>query len=276
MRNSEPDLERPSPARIYDYLLRGPSEMNLEIDRRFADQILAKFPLVRQLAKVNRWWMNQVARRAAAGGIRQFLDLGSGLPAANAVHEVISGRVGRARVVYVDNEAIAAAWLELAATEAVGDDLRIVALQEDLRDPDAILYNPAVRAEIDFDEPICILFASVLHFVPNSEDIPALLDRYISAAAPGSWLALSHGTDENLDADAVARIRAVVEFYKQSQNPVQLRNRDEIASWMSPLRLLPPGIDRVPAWQTEGADDLAPELSQAGQMMWCAVGEQHV
>ena len=276
MANTELDLDRPSAARIYDYLLRGPSEMNYEIDRQFADDSVKKLPLVRDLARVNRWWMGQVVAQAADAGIRQFLDLGSGLPAAGAVHEIVAGRVGRARVVYVDNEPVAHAWLQLAAAEADGDDLGIVALQADLIEPDTILYHPDVRDLLDFDEPVCVLLASVLHFVPDAEDIPALLDRYLTAVPPGSWLALSHGTDETSDAEAAAKVRAVAEFYRNSQNPVQLRDRDTIVSWMSPLQLLPPGVDVPVAWHTGEPTAVEDELRRAGHLMWCAVGEKHV
>src|SRR5580698_3754651 len=180
------DVTRPSVARVYNYWLGGTD--NFASDRDMGGRMAAVNPALPQLVRHNREFICAAAARAAAAGITQFLDLGSGLPAHPAVHEAVREVIPDARVCYVDNDPAAA--LHAAVLLASGDGLAAVA--SDLTEPEAVLAHPGVRAVLDFARPMGIVLGAVLHFLP-ADAAGRLCAAYLSRAAPGSWLIVSTG-----------------------------------------------------------------------------------
>src|ERR1039457_258862 len=197
------DASVPTPARIYDYMLRG--EHYLDVDARAAQQILSVVPEIRDCAWSNRGFHQRAAKWIAERGVRQFIDIGSGLPTVGNTHEVVQQIDPATRVVYIDNdpmvEAQSRTLLASAGTTTV--------IRGDLREPDTILGNPELRRLIDFSEPAGILMTAVLMFVSDSSDPWSLVARYMDAMPPGSYLSLSHLTDERKRPLTVERFRAV-------------------------------------------------------------------
>jgi SAM-dependent methyltransferase len=235
------DVTVPNVARIYDYLLGGKD--HFEADRAAAEQILAVIPGGSEPARMNRAFLGRVVRfLAAERGIRQFLDIGSGLPTASNVHEIAQQVSPDARVVYVDNDPV----VVLHAQAILADRIKgVIAVRGDLRDPVGIIASPAVRELIDFSEPVAVLLFAVLQFVPDADDPRALLARFRDVMAPGSALALSHVTDENVDAEAGRAARAV---YRGASAPIAPRSRARIEGFFDGLDLLPPGVVGISQW----------------------------
>ena len=239
------DVTVPNVARIYDFILGGKD--NFEADRAAAEQILAVIPGGSGPARMNRAFLGRVVHYLAAQrGIRQFLDIGSGLPTAANVHEIAQAAAPDSRVVYVDNDSV----VVLHAQAILEDRARgVAAVRGDLRDPDGITGSPAVRELIDFSQPTAVLMFAVLHFVPDADDPSALLGRYRDVMAPGSALALSHITDENLDTEAGRAGRAV---YQSTSAPIMPRSRERIEGFFDGLDLLPPGVVGISQWPDPG------------------------
>ncbi|MCA1656060.1 MAG: SAM-dependent methyltransferase, partial [Pseudonocardiaceae bacterium] len=177
------DLERPNAARIYDYLLGGAA--NFEQDRVFAEKLLEVMPQARAAARLNRAFLRRAVRFCVEAGIRQFVDIGSGIPTAGNVHEIAQAVAPTTRVLYVDNEPVAVTHSELL----LRDNPWATNMRGDLTDPEPVLASPL----IDFSQPVAVLMVSVLHFVPDSAAPHEAVARYVSALAPGSFLGLSHG-----------------------------------------------------------------------------------
>src|SRR5258708_10275157 len=184
------DTSRPSPARIYDYMLGGHSYF--DVDEVAAKRIVRAVPEIRDTAWANRGYHQRTATWIARQGVRQFIDIGSGLPAVGNTHEVVSKVHPDARVVYVDNDPM----VELHSQGNLGESGRVNVLCADLRDPDAILDHPAVRELIDPAEPTGLLMTAVLMFVADEDDPWSLVGRYVAAMRSGSYLSLSHLTDD--------------------------------------------------------------------------------
>jgi len=235
------DVTVPNVARIYDYILGGKD--NFEADRAAAAQILAVIPGGSGPARMNRAFLGRVVHFLAADrGIRQFLDIGSGLPTASNVHEIAQAADPDARVVYVDNDPV----VVLHAQAILEDRAKgVAAVRGDLRDPASITASPRVRELIDFSQPVAVLMFAVLHFVPDADDPRALLARFRDVIAPGSALALSHVTDENLDEEASQAGRAV---YQGASAPIVPRSRAQIEGFFDGLDLLPPGVAGISHW----------------------------
>jgi hypothetical protein len=234
------DPNRPTAARIYDCFLGGTH--NFAADRAVAARAIELIPEIPQIARLNRAFVLRAVRHASAQGIRQFLDLGAGIPAAINVHEAAPG----ARVVYVDRDLTAV----LHTREAFGTDPRVAVLHADLTDPGRILADPVVPALIDFDEPVCLLLAAVLHFVPDSPALTAALARYRELAAPGSVLVVSHATGsartEELD--------RMADLFSRTATPLVLRDAHGLATLLSGWQIDAPGIVLGPDWRPDPGD----------------------
>jgi hypothetical protein len=255
------DLDRPSIARVYDYYLGGTH--NVAADRAFADAILRATPEVRTAALGNRAFLYRAVRYLAGRGVRQFIDLGSGIPTAGTVHEILAeaapaGSAGGTggKVVYVDLDPVA-----VAHSRAILDgvpDAAVVA--GDLRKPAEVLANPALRRVVDFREPVAIMLVSVLHFVTAEEHPEDIVAGYAAAAVPGSYVVISHAglaTGRALTADEVTSYEA----YRRSPTPVVLRGRDEVEALFGDLTLVEPGVVPAPLWRPDGPTDHVPEAS---------------
>lgn len=237
---------RPHPARIYDHWLGGKDA--LAIDREVAGKVAEVAPWVVAGARGNRAFLMRAVRELAEAGIDQFLDIGAGLPTAGNVHEMAQRVNPSARVVYVDHDPVVLAH----ARALLAEDERTVAVAGDLRDPEAILADPAVRRHLDFSRPIGVFLVAVLHFVEDREDPVGIVATIREAVAPGSHLVLSHVSDLHDDPKAARRVgptRAAAQMYRELAAPFVLRTRDDLARILEGWELLPPGIVPAQLWR---------------------------
>jgi len=239
------DLDRPNAARIYDYFLGG--ACNFEHDREFADKFLQVLPDAELAARRNRAFLRRAVRHCVNQGIRQFLDLGSGIPTVGNVHEIAQNMDPGCRVLYVDNEPVAVAHSELMLA---GNENAAV-LQADLCDPDTVLTSDSAHRLLALDAPAALLMVAVLHFVPDSADPQAAIKRYLGALAPGSFFVLSHGTDHGIETTTMARDRT----YERTTTPGLSRSRKEILGLMAGTELVEPGLVWTSEWRPDTPED---------------------
>jgi hypothetical protein len=234
-------------ARVYDYWLRGTH--NLVADRELARRMESLDPLVPAAARGNRAFLGRVVRFLVTEcGIRQFMDLGSGIPTVGNVHEIAQHAAPSTRVVYVDRDAtVVALGRELLA----GNDMATV-IHADLRHPEDVLGNPQTRKLIDFTAPVAILFVATLHFVLDSEDPHRIINDYRDAAAPGSYMVISHVSNEDNP-----RLAASIErLYTGRAANGQARSREEILSLFGGWELAEPGLVYAPCWRPTSPGDV--------------------
>jgi hypothetical protein len=252
------DPNRPSAARIYDCFLGGTH--NFAADRAVAARAIELVPELPKVMKANRAFLHRAVRLAAAAGVRQFLDIGSGIPTEGNVHDVARTVCPDARVVYVDREPTAV----LHAQDILGDDPNTVALQGDLQDPDGILADPETRRLLDLDQPVCLLMIAVLHFIPDSATLDAAMRRYHAAVAPGSYLVISHGTSSARPGE----LDRVAELYIRTGTPLVMRDREHVAALFDGWTLVEPGVVYGPVWRPDPdappVDDPASYITFAG------------
>jgi SAM-dependent methyltransferase len=248
------DIDRPSHARAYDYLLGG--SHNFAIDREAARQAMAVMPDVALHAQANRAFLHRAIRMLVGAGMRQFLDIGSGVPTLGNVHEVAQKADPGARVVYVDIDPVAVAH----SNRILAGNPGAIAIQEDLRDPKAILDNPEVRRVLDFTQPVALLLVGILHAVSDEEDSFGVVARLAGELPPGSHVAISHPTtDENPEWIKLA------ELSRRSPNPVTPRTRAEIERYFASFELVEPGLVWVSQWRPDSPDDIGDEPQRTGQ-----------
>lgn len=238
---AEVDIDRPSAARMYDFYLGGCH--NFAADRQAAATVAAGIPDVAAGARANRSFLRRVVRFLADAGIRQYLDIGSGIPTAGNVHEIARRSTPSARVVYVDNDPIAVAHSQAILAGVDG----VTALRGDLRRPDDLLADPALRAGIDLAEPVAVLLLAVLHFIPDSDDPAGIIRTLRQAMAPGSFLAISHGSADARPRQASAGSLA----YQHTANPLTLRSRPEVTALFAGFDLVEPGVVWLPDWRPD-------------------------
>jgi hypothetical protein len=240
---SEIDTSRPHPARMYDYFLGGKN--HFAADRQTAETVLATAPTTRITARENRAFLGRAVRYLVAeAGIRQFLDIGTGLPTANNVHEVAQAIDPAARVVYADNDPLVLAHARALLTSAPQG--RTAYIQADLREPAAILESAAVRDVLDLSQPVALILACVLHFVHDEFKPEAALAALLDPLPSGSYLAASHATGEHLPVQGATAQNT----YRSSGVPLQLRDSDEFAHLaFRGLELVPPGVVLVSEWR---------------------------
>jgi hypothetical protein len=242
---AEIDVRRPHTARMYDYYLGGKD--HFAADRELADKMLAAVPSARTAARENRAFLGRAVRfLAAEAGVRQFLDIGTGLPTANNVHEVAQGVTPSARVVYVDNDPLVLAHARALLTSS--PEGRTAYVHADLRDPAAITSDPGVRDVLDFRQPIALMLVAILHFIPDGDNPAKIIGTLLDALPPGSYLVASHGTHEH----DRARFSAGQDAYKASGVTAQARDSADFARLaFSGLELMPPGVVLVSEWRPE-------------------------
>ncbi|MEU6809979.1 SAM-dependent methyltransferase [Streptomyces sp. NPDC046831] len=247
------DPGKASVARMYDAMLGG--DHNFAIDREAVAAFTAIDPQVRTLARANRAFLGRAVRFLVDAGVRQFIDLGSGIPTQGNVHEVAQAASPGAKVVYVDNDPVAVAHSE--ALLAGNPDAAIVAA--DIRKPEDVLSSPQVRGLMDFRQPIAVLMITILHFVTPEEDPAGIVAAFRDAVPTGSWLALTHATDEDRPDTAAA----VGQLYRsRATSPVTARSRQQIRSLFDGFELVEPGLVHVPLWRPEAADDIPENPAQ--------------
>jgi S-adenosyl methyltransferase len=262
----EVDITRPHAARMYDYGLGGKN--HFAADRAVAEQLLAHIPTLRTVARENRGFLGRAVRfLAGEAGIRQFLDIGSGLPATDNVHEVAQAVTPEARVVYADNDPLvlihARALLDSSPQGRTGY------IQADLRDPDAILSSPVTTEIIDPSQPVALMLVAVLHFIADDDDPAGILAKLLDALPPGSYLVASHSTTEHSPPDEAA---AALSAYRASGVSFQPRDSDDFARLaFSGLDLVPPGVTLVSEWRPEGE---GPRPAPAEVSCYCGVARK--
>lgn len=265
----------PNAARMYDYYLGG--EHNFAVDRELGRQVAATFPGVHQIAMQNRDWLRRVVVDTLRAGIRQFLDIGSGVPTMGNVHEIVRAHLPegeRATVVYVDYEAVAVHHSRLVLERDNATDWATI-VQEDVRNPEAILNHPETRRLIDFTRPVGLMLVAILPFVGPDDHPERLLGTYRSRLPSGSRLAISHGSLEMTDRSPAERLDQAWTMYQRTSNPVWNRPVDEIASFFGDWRMLHyPGLVHLVDWLPEPDADLTPEDIEARQFTWCGVAEK--
>jgi hypothetical protein len=240
-----PDEDRPNPARMYDYALGGSA--NFQADRDAAEEVLKRDPEGRVHARANRAFLRRVVRELVARGVRQFIDLGSGVPTVGHVHEIAQRADPDARVLYVDNEPVANAYGRQVLAGVPGTAAQLI----DLRDVGRVLDHPDTRRLIDLDQPVAVLMFAVLHFLLDDREVVELIAAYRRRTAPGSYLAMSHACRPS-DAEA----RAIEELYRTGTSmPFRYRTAAEVAELFAGYELLEPGVVPISDWRPEPGPD---------------------
>jgi hypothetical protein len=239
------DMNQPHPARMYDYYLGGKN--HFAADRAVADAALASWPAGRIGLRENRRFLGRAVRYLAAeAGIRQFLDIGSGLPTQANVHEIAQAVEPSCRVVYVDNDSMVLAHARALLTSA--PEGRTAYIQADLRSPLEILSSPVVRDVLDFGKPVALMLVAVLHFLQEEDKPETIIATLLDALPPGSYLAASHITMEH-DPEGIGGGQRA---YVKAGLSMNTRDADDFASLaFSGLDLMPPGVVLVSEWRPD-------------------------
>jgi S-adenosyl methyltransferase len=251
------DLLNPSPARVYDFLLGG--DYCYEADRRFGEQALRVFPKLRAIARANRLFLHRVVRYLLRRGVRQFVDIGAGLPTMGHTHQVADVFApGESKVVYVDHEPVTVAHSRVLL-DRDGDEKRHAAVHADLRDPDRLWQQVAATGVVDLHRPVAVLLIAVLHlrqFDSRGVDIgPRAVARYRELSSPGSYLAISHLTDEGVP------IRAKLAGF--AELAAVWRSKQEVEALFGDFELVEPGLVGCAMWRPGGPGDIsdAPDMN---------------
>jgi S-adenosyl methyltransferase len=237
----------PNVARIYDYILGGKD--NFAADRKAAQQLLAALPDIAGTVRDNRSFIGRVVRfLAGEAGVRQFLDLGAGLPTQNCVHEMAQAIAPDARVVYVDNDPVVCSHGQ--ALLGPGDKVGFV--RGDLRRPAEILRHPELLARFDLSQPVGVLCVCALHFVPDAENPHQIIAEYRDHLAPGSYMAITHGisaaTPED-DPDGV--VESVTNVYQNASAQIHVRPVKEIERFFDGFEIIEPGVVWMARWRPD-------------------------
>jgi hypothetical protein len=259
------DTTKPSPARIYDYMLRG--NHHFDVDEAAAKRIVTAVPEIKDCAWSNRGFHQRAATWIARRGVKQFIDIGSGLPTIGNTHDVVKQIHPDARVVYVDNDPM----VELYSQTILEPGGTVDVLCGDLREPDTILDHPSVRALLDSGEPTGLLMTAVLMFVADSSDPWSLVSRYVHAVGPGSYLALSHLTDDAKPPIAVDGFRKV---FDDATEHMYFRSKAAIGRFFDGLEIVEPypgGESALTYSGLWGAEDVELADSDGSRWLYCAV-----
>jgi hypothetical protein len=238
------DVSRPSSARVYDYFLGGAH--NFAVDRELAEQIAAMTPNLGETMRANRAFLRRAVRYLVGQGVRQFLDVGSGIPTAGNVHEVAQAEEPGARVLYVDVDPVA---VEHSRAILSGNDLAGV-LRADLRDPERILAEVRAGTLLDLDQPVAVLLAGVLHFVGDDEDPAGVVAALGNSTCTGSYLVISHATADGQPPEAVEAQR----LSGRTGTAIVLRPHARIAGYFAGFDLVEPGLVFIPQWRPDPAE----------------------
>ncbi|MFI6013383.1 SAM-dependent methyltransferase [Streptomyces sp. NPDC051243] len=235
------DTSKPHSARMYDYFLGGKD--NYPVDAEAAEQVISLFPAVREMARTNRRFMQRASRLLAERGVRQFLDIGTGIPTEPNLHQIVQGIVPDARVVYADNDPIVLRHAE-ALLHSTREG-RTAYVHGDVREPGRILA--AARETLDFTQPVALSLVALLHLVVDEDEPGRIVRELLEPLPPGSHLTLSHATGD-FDPETWER---VVEVYRKGGTPAQVRSRAEFAGFFTGLDLVDPGVVLASEWHPE-------------------------
>src|SRR5689334_2759493 len=255
------DTSRAHPARVYDYWLGGKD--NFAADREAAELALQAYPQLAQAVQANRKFLARAVRYLTAeAGIRQFLDIGTGIPAADNTHQVAQREAPDSRIVYVDNDPIVLLHAQalLKSTPQGACDY----IQADLHDPDAILAGAA--RTLDFGQPVALMLLAILQFIPDEEDPWGLVTQLLAPLPAGSYLVISHPTDDfnpNRQGESIQR------YNERVADQATLRGHDETARFFAGLELAEPGVVAVSQWRPHS--DVEADRPSS---MWCGVARK--
>nr|WP_157467825.1 SAM-dependent methyltransferase [Frankia sp. QA3] len=239
-------VDVPHPARMYDYFLGGKD--NFPADRKTAEQVIGVFPNSRIVVRQNRTFMTRTTRYLAAeAGVRQFLDIGTGIPTSPNLHEVAQSVVPEARIVYTDNDPIVLAHARaLLASTPQG---RTAYIDADLRDTQRILTAAELHETLDLTRPVALSLIAIFHFIPDGDDPYGIMRHLVDLLPSGSYVSLTH-----LTADFDPAMREVERAYLASGVPMHLRTRAQVERFFEGLDLVEPGLQVVHRWRPELTD----------------------
>jgi hypothetical protein len=251
------------PARVYDYWLGGKD--NYAADRRAGDAVKAVRPAIVRDVRANRGFMRRAAAYLAGHGVRQFLDIGSGIPTSPNLHEVVQDVDPAGRVVYVDNDPVVLAQARalLASSPEGATDY----IDADLRNPRAILRQ--AERTLDFSSPVAVFLVSILWLIGDAEDPYGIVETLMDAVSGGSCLVVSHPAS---DIESGPAAKAVRRYSRLVTSTATLRSYGEVSRFFQGLELVPPGMTQCHLWRPEGVDDTGEQYQVAG---WAAVGWKH-
>lgn len=253
---SQIDTTRPHPARMYNFYLGGRD--NYLADREAATQVLRVVPEVRAIARENRAFLQRAVRfLVGEAGIRQIIDIGTGIPTEGNVHEVAQQIAPDVRVAYVDNDPIVHVHASALLT-GTGATKIVLA---DLREPEAVLAHPKIRDLIDFTQPVALMLIAILHFITDDEDPAQIIATFRDALPRGSYLALSHGTSDFHSEDAVSHGAKV---YQRATAPLVLRSHAQISAFFDGFDVVDPGLVQLPLWRPAGKPPRPRDLAKMG------------
>jgi hypothetical protein len=256
------DTTKAHQARMYDYLLGGKD--NYAADRAAAEEALKVYPEWAFTARANRAFLGRVVRYLVGeAGIRQFLDIGTGIPTAGNLHQVAQEIAPETRVVYVDYDPVVLAHARALLTSGPAGATEYI--DADLRDTGTILTRAAEL--LDFTKPVAVTLIALLHAIPDSDDPHAIVARLMDVVPSGSYLALSHLGPEFLSPEALAETQAMAGRNVQQQ--ITWRRREQVARFFEGADLVEPGLVRVEEWRPEPGT-----TGTGGSPLWCAVGQK--
>jgi len=249
------------PARVYDYWLGGKD--NFEADRIAGEATIAAYPAIRASARANRAFLARSVRYLAEAGIRQFLDIGTGLPTANNTHEVAQSVAPDSRIVYVDNDPLVLSHARALLTSS--SEGATAYLDADLRDTDRILKLAA--GTLDFTQPVAIMLLAILHYIPDLDEAQRIVARLVDAVPSGSYLAISHAASDISPEQMAEMIRRMNEHLAEGNHVG--RTRDVVARFFADVDLVEPGVVKVTEWRPRS------ELEAEGPTsLWGGVGRK--
>jgi hypothetical protein len=248
------DTSKPHPARMYDFYLGGRD--NYEVDREAAQRVVDVLPDIIPAARANREFLHRAVRYVTGQGVRQIIDIGTGIPTSPNTHEVAQAADPEARVAYVDNDPIVAthAGARMLGSPNTGFFLG------DVRDPRGILEHPTLNKLIDFGQPVAVLLVAVLHFVTDEENPAGIVATLRDALPDGSYLVLSHATAD-FHADSLPE---VFKIYGRATATLNTRPRAEVEALFDGFEMVEPGLVQVPLWRPEGAEPTPEEVARIG------------
>jgi hypothetical protein len=259
------DASVPNAARVYDYFLGGKD--HFPVDRELARKISAVLPGTADACRENREFMQRAVRfLAAEAGIRQFLDIGTGLPTMGNVHEIAQETAPGVRVAYVDYDPI----VLVHARAILGISRDVVVVEGDLRSPEAILADESLREHIDFSQPLAVLVVAVLHFVADSDKPYEVVRTLVDALPSGSYLVLTHSTPDDVSEEVTEAMKAV---YSNASAQVFPRSFADVAKFFEGLELIDPGVVNVTDWRPD--PKAGPASHAPGSFIYCGVAMKH-
>jgi hypothetical protein len=271
------DLHHPSVARVYDFLLGGSAYWAM--DRLFARRVLDRFPEFENIAKANRMFVDRVVRHLVKSGVRQFVDIGSGVLTSGNTHQIADEVAPDTKVVYVDNDPVAVAHAEILLDQE-GDPDRHVVVNADLRDPDELWHQVSATCILDPDEPVAVLMFSVLHSLPpepeDQDPVAPLMARYRELIPPGSYLGISHLTSEGVPEELppkLADLQRLCDDWHDGR--AYCRSRKAVSALLGDFHLISPGMVWAPEWHPEEESARWVRFPEPNHsVVWAGVGQK--